>query len=361
MNRITLLIACLVTLGFAAPYGMAAIGTGPAPLADVADDTAAASSDCDLDGTLTSVLASDAYAKTFAHYADEVGFVDLHVAGDGEERALVALFDLDARDAALPAALAPVNGLEVRVEGHAFGRLVAEAENAAADALPGPDAQETSGESVVTTPCSGRISPGARISTPVGLCSLNFLYTDQNNVWYAGSAGHCFRATGERASISGIGGIGTVVYRINSGVGSDFALIRIDSEDVGKIDPSMCHWGGPTQDTASGHSVVRHYGYGVFYDMTPNTRARTGTTYSIGSSSFTFAGTVTSGDSGSGARLLDGEALGAITHVSGFSVLGFAHSAPFVFGTTSPRALALAESSTGLDLTLRTAPLADVP
>lgn len=306
---------------------------------------------CDLKRTATAVLDSPAYQAAYDHFDGLPGFVDLHFVLDGStEPYLLAIFDLEVRgDDTLPAPIGPVLGLDVRTHGERFERLV-----------PAPVPTSADEEPIVPSACAGRISPGARISTPIGGCSLNFIFRDSQGSWYAGSAGHCFRGVGDRASVPGLGQVGTVVYNVNGGIGRDFALIHIDTDQVQHVDPSMCHWGGPTTLESGSHDLVNHYGFGVGHGTTQATRARSGATTSVGANSFTFMGAVASGDSGSGARLGDGSALGTITHVN-MGLVVVAHSAPYAYGTTATRGVQLAEAATGLDLTLQTAPVRGTP
>lgn len=283
----------------------------------------------------------DAFQAALAGYASVPGFVDL-IADPGDPHAFVALFDLAYAPAPLPAATT-VGDLTIRAVGDRFKPLIAEA------ALDPP---------LIPGACSNRISPGVAISTPVGGCSLNFIFTAAGKT-YAGTAGHCFSALGQRMTVSGIGQVGTLVYFTSLGIGNDFALVEIDANRVALVNPAMCHWGGPTSAAdAAGASLVRHYGFGVGWGFTQFTRPRTGQGFDFSNGiAFSFHGLAASGDSGSGARLEAGPGLGIITHVNvGTAFVG--HSAPFVFGTKVSRAMTLAEAATGLDLSLATAPVA---
>ena len=44
---------------------------------------------------------------------------------------------------------------------------------------------------------------------------------------------------------------------------NDFALVRIDPADVGSVNPSIPHWGGPTGLNTTGNAALaRVYSYG---------------------------------------------------------------------------------------------------
>lgn len=293
-----------------------------------------------------------AYQETFNHYDDLPGFVDLIFLDEAEPK-LVALFDADHRGLALPEPTAPVHGIPIYVEETRFEPLMTPWEtDTAGNTLPLPP---------IPGACSG-IQPGARISTVIGGCSTNFVFTDQNGIYYIGTAGHC-GPTGSRVNIGNHGSSGTIIYSTgNGGVGTDFAMIRIDDDKQDLVDPSMCYWGGPTEVAGVGGGRAVHYGYPVIYSMSHLTRPRVGEISSSGgTNSFSFMGLVASGDSGSGARHEHGGALGTVTHVN-VPLLIFAHSGPYAFGTKVDRGLGLAEAATGLDFEIVTAPIeADLP
>ncbi len=323
-------LAVLAFLGLAVPFAMPVLSV-PGPGSVVPGDGC---------GPVTreQLLQNEAFWSTYFHYEEEAGFVDLLVEGETSFR-LVALFDLDRRGALpLPDATDPVHGYPVEVRGERFVPL---------QGLP-----------TVPQACSLRISPGVGIGIGNAGCSANFIFRDQLDRLYFGTAGHC-GLTGARVSVSGLGPSGTIVYRISQGVGSDFALVAVDLDKYSKVNPAMCRWGGPTTETQGGPGLVYHYGNPVVYGQHHFTEARVGYSPSGGGvNSFSFSGAVASGDSGSGAEMATGNALGVVTHTNLGTPIGIAHSAPSAFGTTVGRAMALAEAATGLDLELVTAPLA---
>lgn len=174
--------------------------------------------------------------------------------------------------------------------------------------------------------CGDKIRPGARvILNDSGRCTLNWIYADSAGALYAGTAGHCAPNLNPRKfTVAGIADIGDTAFTTgNSGVGNDFALIRIDPAYYALVDTTLCHWGGP-QDVAHAATTdeaVFHYGWGQDFQNTPVTRARGGAVMSWGANSITFAGMVAGGDSGSPLMVLDpatgeGRAAGVITHTS---------------------------------------------
>lgn len=319
-------VVALLAFVTLAPLGMGAGGAPAAPTCETANAEAIA--------TPTETLVG-----LHARYSLEPGFVDLYFDPATPDR-VAAVFDLARTTGELPQG-GRTGDLVIEVRGERFQELLAPPRSADPPVIP--------------EACTPRISPGASISTPVGGCSLNFMFQDAAGKKYAGTAGHCFSALGQRMTVSGVGAAGTVVYLINAGVGNDFALVRIDDSKANLVNPAMCQWGGPTGPaTGLTAGIVRHYGFGIGYGTTQFTRARSGYGQHSAGTSFSFMGAVASGDSGSGARLDNGLALGVITHVNGGAVI-VGHSAPFGYGTKVTHAMQLAQAATGLQLTLLTA------
>lgn len=172
-------------------------------------------------------------------------------------------------------------------------------------------------------PCPG-IRPGAWISSSVGRCTINFIFSDKRSM-FAGTAGHCVKRVGEKISATAPDiTIGRVALRINRGYYRDFALIAIKRKLWSRVDPKACAWGGPvglavgTQDDLA---EVRHMGYGYGLGYVPGTESGQPATYArrgvaprlSDPEKIHFLGVVSPGDSGSGAYLKDGRALGVIT------------------------------------------------
>jgi hypothetical protein len=191
--------------------------------------------------------------------------------------------------------------------------------------------------------CLNLIRPGARQSNG---CTLNFVFRDADHL-YIGTAGHCTNSVGQRISTAQIGEFGTVVYRLNGGVGSDFALIRIDVDKHGLVEATMCAFGGPSEgsgSTAAGQHV-HNYGWGYQTSSTGATRARVGVLSSGGGNSITFEGFGSPGDSGSPVTGVVDQPVGIVTH--GLTTFG----SPVIFGTSYARMLTLAHGA-GFPITL---------
>jgi hypothetical protein len=133
------------------------------------------------------------------------------------------------------------------------------------------------------------IHPGVQTFTNGAQCTANFVFVDAGNV-YIGQAAHCSGTGGStetdgcssgslplgtEVEVSGASKPGVMVY--NSWLTmqqthetdpdacqfNDFALVRLDPADIGKVNPSIPFWGGPTalatSGTTTGDSV---YSYG---------------------------------------------------------------------------------------------------
>ena len=115
------------------------------------------------------------------------------------------------------------------------------------------------------------IHPGVMTFTEGGQCTANFVFTDATDV-YIGQAAHCSgtgTATetdgcdsgslplGTPVEVDGASQPGTLVYNSwltmqakgetdpDTCAYNDFALVRLNPADHGKVNPSVPHWGGP--------------------------------------------------------------------------------------------------------------------
>lgn len=146
---------------------------------------------------------------------------------------------------------------------------------------------------------SATIKPGVQMYTAGGQCTGNFVFTDNAENVYVGYSAHCAGTGGATATdgcTSGslpLGtrvdfvrggnllfpgttvGRGTLVYSswlamqqagttdTNACAYNDFALVRVDDADKGKVNPSIPFFGGPTGVNTTGTSVgAQVYSYG---------------------------------------------------------------------------------------------------
>jgi hypothetical protein len=138
------------------------------------------------------------------------------------------------------------------------------------------------------------IHPGVQTITHGSQCTADFVFTDGASV-YIGQAAHCASTgsstqtngcttpvlpVGTAVTVDGASLAGTMVYNSwetmqrlhesdpNVCHGNDFALVKLDRFDVGKVNPSIPHWGGPKGDnplaprrsTACTRSATRSFG-----------------------------------------------------------------------------------------------------
>jgi hypothetical protein len=137
---------------------------------------------------------------------------------------------------------------------------------------------------------SATVHPGVMTFTEgSGQCTSNFIFYDGSNNVYIGQAAHCAgtgAATetdgcdagtlplGTRVEVDGATQPGTIVYSswiamqqaneqdANTCAYNDFALVKLDPADYGKVNPSIPFWGGPTGVTATVANLSDVLSYG---------------------------------------------------------------------------------------------------
>jgi hypothetical protein len=132
------------------------------------------------------------------------------------------------------------------------------------------------------------VHPGVQTFTDGAQCTSNFVFSDGSNV-YIGQAAHCSGTGGNTETdgctsgslpigtavdVTGASQPGTLVYNswltmqsggeadANTCAYNDLALVKIDPADVGKVNPSVPGWGGPTGVGAAGGQGSTVYSYG---------------------------------------------------------------------------------------------------
>jgi hypothetical protein len=247
----------------------------------------------------------------------------------------------------------------------------------AALAVAGPAQAAPTWAPAATAP----VHPGVQTFTNGGQCTSNFVFFDGANNVYIGQAAHCAGTDGNTATngceagslptgtpveVDGASQPGSLVYSSwvtmqSNGEAdadtcqyNDFALIKLNAADYGKVNPSIPFWGGPTglTDTVPQTDKVLSYG---------NSSLRLGVTQlspkeglSLGQDAGGWNHTVYTvtpgipGDSGSAFIDRQGRA---------FGVLSTLQVAPVVGGNgvgDLSRELAYMESHGGPDVTLAT-------
>lgn len=149
-----------------------------------------------------------------------------------------------------------------------------------------PNAQAASRWASIGT---ATIRPGSETRTPAGQCTANFVFFQGADV-YIGQAAHC-AGTGEATDtdgctagslplgipvqIEGASKPGVMVYSSwltmqangekdpEACAYNDFALVRLDPADRGRVNPTIPFWGGPTGVNRSGVAALAPvYTYG---------------------------------------------------------------------------------------------------
>jgi hypothetical protein len=134
------------------------------------------------------------------------------------------------------------------------------------------------------------IHPGVQTFTDGGQCTANFVFHDAANTVYIGQAAHCSGTggatetngcdsgslpVGTQVEVDGASQPGVMVYNswlamqaagetnADACAFNDFALIRLNPADFGKVNPSIPFWGGPNGIDTNGTTQGEHvYSYG---------------------------------------------------------------------------------------------------
>jgi hypothetical protein len=247
---------------------------------------------------------------------------------------------------------------------------------AGALALAGPAAADPAWAPAATA----TIHPGVQTITNGGQCTANFVFFDATDI-YIGQAAHC-SGTGAATDTNGcdagtlplgtpveVGGAsrpGTLAYSswiamqnagetdANTCDYNDFALVRLDPADHGKVNPSIPFWGGPTglTDTTTTGAKVLSYGNSSLRGGVTQLSPKEGVSLGQSGGGWTHSVyTVTPGIPGdSGSAFIDkqGRAFGTL------STLAIAPLAGSNGVGDLSRALAYMRSHGGPDLTLAT-------
>jgi hypothetical protein len=228
------------------------------------------------------------------------------------------------------------------------------------DATVNPDCLGTAPPYIDTDGVSTTaVSAGTCMVSPSG-CTMNFVFTDGTS-YYIGTAGHCsgngktvIAQVGTRVDPTDtvfvtLAAIGTTVASWNSGIGKDFALVKINAGF--KVIPGVTGALGPT-GVFCGDPVgqpVMHYGHGYIFfveqgypkfgEVIPDLTLLVKFTTPDG---FNWVGYGLPGDSGSEVMNDAGLAVGDLTHgigIAGVPVPGLS------FGTDMSEIFALIGSS----------------
>lgn len=200
---------------------------------------------------------------------------------------------------------------------------------------------------------NGSVHPGVQTITAGGQCTANFVFYDSSNNIYIGQSAHCAskgtatqttcttpsEPLGTKVSIGGASRQGTLVYSSwiamqNSNppepsnsqacLYNDFAIVKLDPADYGRVNPTVPFWGGPNAINTLGQGIaydVFSYGNsGLRLGLTPLSPKQGLTSNSTGPSSWSIrmytASPGVPGDSGSAILDKNGNAFATLSTLS---------------------------------------------
>ena len=227
-------------------------------------------------------------------------------------------------------------------------RFILSAALAAAIVVPAAAVQSPAVAQTWAPAATAAIHPGVQLFTSGAQCTANFIYSDGTNV-YIGQAAHCSGTDGNTATngcssgslpvgtavdITGATRPGTLVYNswltmhslgeTNPDVCqyNDLALVKIDPADVGSVNPSVPHWGGPvglnTAGLATGDQIFSYGNSELRFGITqlsPKTGISNGDSGRGWNHGTTLVTAGIPGDSGSGLLDTTGHAAGVLSTV----------------------------------------------
>ena len=195
---------------------------------------------------------------------------------------------------------------------------------------------------------SATIHPGVQTFTENAQCTANFVFFDAADV-YIGQAAHCAgtgaanetngceagtHPVGTPVEVDGASRPGTLAYSSwvtmqsngesdsDTCFGNDFALVKLDPADHGKVNPTIPSWGGPVGLGNGSDFLEKVYSYGnsgLRFGLTPLSPKEG---YSLGVQPGGWSHDVYTltpgipGDSGSAFLDADGNALGVLSTLS---------------------------------------------
>ncbi len=179
------------------------------------------------------------------------------------------------------------------------------------------------------------VQPGASIESEGSYCTLAWILDGPGGP-YATTAAHCVSGPGAVVNLAtgALGSVierfGTVAYAGNPAeAGRDYALIRIDADDIAKINPALKGWpaiptGMSTRATAAQGDLMQFSGHGVGFSLTQPTREqRKGVLNFMDDREHLVLGVVVSGDSGGPvADITDGNKAFGLVNTVGVAING---------------------------------------
>ncbi|HVE47784.1 MAG TPA: hypothetical protein VNA57_13680 [Acidimicrobiales bacterium] len=191
------------------------------------------------------------------------------------------------------------------------------------------------------------VHPGVETVTKGGQCTANFVFTDAAGAVYLGQAAHCSgtggptetdgcdsasHPLGTPVEVEGASRPGILAYNSwltmqargerdpDACAYNDFALVKLDPADIGKVNPSVPFFGGPTglstSSTRVGETVYSYGSSSLRLGLSPLSPKRGISIGDVGAGWSHLVYTVSPGIPGdSGSAFLDsnGEALGVLS------------------------------------------------
>ena len=166
------------------------------------------------------------------------------------------------------------------------------------------------------------LQPGAYHETDAGSCTLNFAYSGGGGT-LLGTAAHCVESVGQRVrDIEGVE-FGSVAFIGDANSTEwDFAFIRVDAEDVGRVSPAVKgHPTFPRGSTTAAETLtgdqIQLSGYGLGYGTNPATQEQRRAVMGFDDAElYTVSGPIHWGDSGGPlVHIGTGRALGIVSRL----------------------------------------------
>jgi hypothetical protein len=194
---------------------------------------------------------------------------------------------------------------------------------------------------------TGPVHPGVQTFTAGAQCTANFIFADRTST-YVGQAAHCSGTGAETdtngctsaslplgtpVTVTGASRPGTLVYNswltmqaghekdVDACAFNDLALVKLDPADVGKVDPSVPGFGGPTGvGGAAAAATIFSYGNSELRQGIAQLSPKLGLVVQVAGNGWSRdVYTLTPGipgDSGSGFMNASGQAIGVLSTVA---------------------------------------------
>ncbi|HEX2239180.1 MAG TPA: hypothetical protein VHJ19_12830 [Gammaproteobacteria bacterium] len=154
-------------------------------------------------------------------------------------------------------------------------------------------------------------------------CMMNFVFTSGTRWGIGGTAGHCVDSLGQHVVLLTLAldsgnlvliDIGTIIVRLNAGIGNDSALVEIRPQLHSRVSPTTAIIAGAfVAYSGFGQETVMHYSHCLAIGTGGTSRAGLALTWKA--SSYCWSRPAIFGDSGSLVCITDLKAAGNLTHL----------------------------------------------